>query len=201
MHNNKYFQSDTIACMECTNSILVVLTIPIDGLSLLNEDGGLSVFFPNNSFVTNTTLTHTNTPRDGGNDHIVCYGMGQFTTAVTWRSSSGERLAQCDQICQGCGKRKCQRNGGVNVDPTLLKNTHIHMYTNSSAYVNQDLECRLKGSGGSSLFIGVYLKDGGESCIVVCTSGQMTNYTVLTTQLCKFVFPHISSCSMLCFAH
>ena len=178
------------------HSILVVLTIPIDGLSLLNEDGGLSVFFPNNSFVTNSTLTHTNTPRNGGNDHIVCYGMGQFTTAVAWHNSSGERLEQCDQTCQGCGTI-CRRNGGVTVDPTLFRHTHIHMYTISSAYVNQDLECRLLGAWGPSLFIGVYLKDGGESCIVVCTSDQMTNYTALTTQVSgKFVIPHISSPSM-----
>ena len=130
----------------------------------MNEDGGLKVFFPNNSFVTDSTLTHTNTPRDGGNDHIVCYGTGQFSTAVTWRNGSGERLVQCYQVCEGCGTR-CQRNGAVNVDPTLLRHTHIHMYTNSSAYVNQDLECRLLGSGGQSSFIGVYLKDGGESCM------------------------------------
>ena len=48
----------------------------IDGLSLLNKDGGLNVYFPNNSFVTNSTLTHTNSPRGErqgaprGNDHI-----------------------------------------------------------------------------------------------------------------------------------
>ena len=34
----------------------------IDGVSLVNEDGGFGVFFPNNSFVTNTTFTHSNTP-------------------------------------------------------------------------------------------------------------------------------------------
>ena len=142
-------------------------TIPLDGLSLLNEDGGLNVFFPNNSFVTNTTLTHTNTPRNGGNDHIVCYGTGQFTTSVTWHNSSGERLEQCFARCQGCGT-KCFRNGGVGVDLTLFKHTHIHMFTNSSAYVNQDLGCRLFGRGGLSAFLGVCLKDGGESCIIVC---------------------------------
>ena len=140
-----------------------VFTIPLDGLSLLNEDGGLNVFFPNNSFVINTTLTHTNTPRSGGNDHIVCYGRSRFTTAVTWRNSGGERLEQCQQICHGCGTI-CRRNGGIGVDPTLHKHTHIHMYTNSSAYVNQDLGCQLLGSRGQSSFLGVYLKDGGESC-------------------------------------
>ena len=91
--------------------------------------------------------------------------MGQFTTTVTWHNSSGERLEQCHQTCQGCGT-KCHRNGGVSVDPSLFKHTHIHMYTNSHAYVNQDLECRLLGASGlSGLFIGVYLKDGGESCL------------------------------------
>ena len=144
-----------------------VFTIFIDGLSLLNEDGGLKVFFPNNSFVINTTLTRTNTPRNGGNDHIVCYGTGQFTTTVMWRNSSGERMEQCISRCHGCGT-KCRRNGGVSVDPSLLKHTHIHMYTNSNAYVNQDLECRLLGSEDLSSFLGVYLKDGGESCIIVC---------------------------------
>ena len=81
--------------------------------------------------------------------------------AVVWRNSSGKRLEQCNQTCQGCGIR-CRGNGGVGVDPTLLGHTHIHMYTNSSAYVNQDLECRLLGSGGPSSIIGVYLKDGGK---------------------------------------
>ena len=171
-----------------------VFTIPIDGLSLLNEDGGLNVFFPNNSFVINTTLTHTNTPRNGGNDHIVCYGTGQFTTAVTWRNSSGERLTQCIARCLGCGTI-CQRNGGVGVGPTLLKHTHIHMYTNSSAYVNQDLECRLLESGGLSSFLGVYLKDGSESCIIVCVCIYMwwkfNDKIALTTQVPrKVVFPH-----------
>ena len=37
---------------------LIFTPMYIDGLSLLNEDGELRVFFPNNSFVTNTTLTH-----------------------------------------------------------------------------------------------------------------------------------------------
>ena len=149
-----------------------VFTIPLDGLSLLNEDGGLNVFFPNNSFVINTTLTQTNTPRNGGNDHIVCYGTGQFSTAVTWHNSSGERLEQCSQTCQGCGTI-CRRNGGVSVDPTLLKHTHIHMYTNSRAYVNQDLGCRLLEAYGLSSFLGVYLKNGGESCITVCVCTYM----------------------------
>ena len=155
------------ALISCLFSILIY----IDGLSLLNEDGGLKVFFPMNSFVTNSTLTHTNSPRGEspgaprGNDHIVCYGMGMFTTTVTWHNSSGERLEDCGEPCRDCGS-KCQRNGGVGVDPTHLRHTRIHLYTNSSAYVNQDLECRLFGQGGSSTFIGVYLSDGGESGII-----------------------------------
>ena len=191
MHNIKY--SDTIDFIECTYWILCFY-VPLDGLSLLNEDGGLNVFFPNNSFIINTTLTHTNTPRDGGNDHVVCYGTGQFSTAVTWHNSSGERLEQCFARCHGCGT-KCRRNGGVSVDPTLLRHTHIHMYTNSSAFVNQDLECRLFGSGGRSSFLLVYLKDGRESCIIVCVCIYMrwkfNDKIALTTQVPrKFVFPH-----------
>ena len=137
----------------------------IDGLSLMNEDGGLRVFFPNNSFVTNSTLTHTNSPRGGqgaprGNDHIVCYGESQHTTKVIWHNNGG-LLEECAQPCRDCGGR-CVRNGGVGADPPLLRHTHIHMYTNSTAYVNQDLECRTFGLASSSIFIGVYLKDGGE---------------------------------------
>ena len=93
----------------------------VRGLSLLNEEGGLIVFFPSNSFVTNTTLTHTNSPRGEsqgaprGNDHIVCYGMNQFTTRVIWRNSSGAELEDCGEPCRDCGGR-CVRNGGVGVD-------------------------------------------------------------------------------------
>ncbi len=131
----------------------------------MNEDGGLRVFFPNNSFVTNTTLTHTNSPRGvqeaaRGNDHIVCYGEGQFTTRVIWHNSGGV-LEECAQPCPDCHDR-CVRNGGVGADPPLLRHTHIHMYTNSTAYVNQDLECRTYGQASLSIFIGMYLKDGGE---------------------------------------
>ena len=124
------------------------------------------MFFPNNSFVTNTTLTHTNSPRgpEGhlrGNDHIVCYGSSQIATTVTWHNSSGVRLEDCGEPCRDCGDR-CARNGGVGVDKPLIRHTNIHMYTNSTAYVNQDLECRVYGPGGRSAFIGVYLKDGGK---------------------------------------
>ena len=164
--------------MECTVVSWLLPIAFIDGLSILNEDGGLSVFFSNNSFVTNSTLTHTKTPRNGRNDHIVCYGMGQYTTTVTWHNNSGERLERCGrQKCQGCDSR-CQRNGGVGVGLSLLRHTHIHMYTNSSAYVNQDLECQWFGQGSRSSFIGVYLKDGGESCIVQYTCLNVKIYAI-----------------------
>ena len=91
--------------------------------------------------------------------------MGNFTTTVTWHNSSGERLEGCGGQCQGCGSR-CQRNGGVGVDPALHGHTHIHVYTSSNAFVNQDLECRLLGASDPSSYIGVYLKDGGESCFI-----------------------------------
>ena len=142
------------------------------GLSLLNEDGDLRVFFPKNSFVTNTTLTHTNSPRvqsqgaPAGNDHIVCYGGSTQAAQVIWHNSNGGQLVVCqignpvrDAPCLDCGGH-CQRNGAVGVDPPLNGHTDIHMYTDSAAYVNQDLECRV--SGGQSAFIGVYLEDGGE---------------------------------------
>ena len=133
-----------------------------DGLSLLNEDGGLRVFFPRNSIVTNSTLTHTNSPRQRsgavGNDHIVCYGSST-SEQVTWYNSNGAQLEPCSTHCHDCGGR-CLGNGAVGVDPQNNEHTDIHMYTDSSAYVNQDLECRV--SSGQSAFIGVHLKDGGE---------------------------------------
>ena len=141
--------------------------VPIGGLSLLNEDGGLKVFFPSNSFVTNTTLTRTNSPRqDGGaigNDHIACYGGSTQAAQVTWHNSSGQ-LAEClndnkPSPCRDCGPL-CRGNGGVGVDPPLNGSTDIHMYTNSTAYEDQDLECQV--SGGPSAFIGVYLKSGSK---------------------------------------
>ena len=125
------------------------------------------MFFPRNSFVTNTTLTHTNTPRQqggaAGNDHIVCYGGDTQAPQVTWHNSGGQ-LVVCyshgvPAPCGYCGPR-CQGNGGVGVDPPLNGRTDIHMYTDSTAYVNQDLECRV--FGGPSAFIGVYLVNGGE---------------------------------------
>ena len=141
--------------------LLVLPSFPhTDGLSLLNEDGGLRVFFPRNSFVTNTILTHTNSPRGGntGNDHIVCYGGDPQAAQVTWHNSK-KQLEACGVNCIVCGYR-CRGNGGVGIDPALSGHTNIHMYTDSTAYVNQDLECRV--SGGQSAFIGVYLKNGGE---------------------------------------
>ena len=99
-----------------------------------------------------------------GNDHIVCYGGSTQAAQVTWHNSNGELLVVCrddtgSAPCGDCGG-KCAGNGGVGVDPPLNGHTDIHMYTNSTAYENQDLECRV--SGGQSAFIGVYLKDGGE---------------------------------------
>ena len=148
--------------------LLVLPSFPhIDGLSLLNEDGGLSVFFPRNSFVTNTTLTHTDTPRSEGgvvgNDHIVCYGGDPQAAQVTWHNSDGGELLECLDSraapCRDCGGR-CQANGAVGQDGPVNGHTNIHMYTDSPAYMNQDLECRV--SGGQSAFIGVYLKSQGE---------------------------------------
>ena len=156
--------------MHVTLRLLCICPCPVGGLSLLNEDGDIRVFFPKNSFVTNTKLTRTNTPRSGtntnvfGNDHIVCYGSDPQATQVIWHNSSGGQLEICVKDlnlapCVFCGGR-CQRNGGVGVDPQDGVHTDIHMYTNSTSYVNQDLECQV--SGGPSEFIGVYLKRGGE---------------------------------------
>ena len=156
-------------CRLTLNTIisLSAFTTPLDGFSLFNEDGELRVFFPNNSFVTNTTLTHTNKPRGHspgaphGNDHIACYGSSQTATTLTWHNSSGVRLEDCGGRCRDCGGR-CVHNGGIGVDKPDLRITDIHMYTDSPAYVNQDLECQMFGIGGTSAFIGVYLKDGGK---------------------------------------
>ena len=139
-----------------------------DGVSFLNEDGGLSVFFPRNSFVTNTTLTHTNNPRSGvpqagiGNNHIVCYGG---TGEVAWHnitgplqtcvSEDGQRFSPCG----GCGSI-CTNNGGVGLDPRRGGHTNIHMFIDSTGCRNQDLQCRVVRSRKSA-FIGVYLKNGG----------------------------------------
>ena len=141
-------------------------SLPIDGLSLVNEDGGLRVFFPNSSFVTNTTLTDTNSPRQYpggtalGDDHIVCYGGNLQSDQVPWYNKGTTRkLMDCMDPCSDCGGR-CIANGGVGVDPPLNGQTDIHMYTNVASYVNQDLECR--APNGLSAFIGVYLERGGE---------------------------------------
>ena len=138
----------------------------IDGVAMMNEDGGLRVFFPNNSFVTNTTLTNTNTPRSDGEDHIACYGGDPQGAQVTWHNSSGP-LQVCmygteqPVRCESCGPT-CQSNGGVGVDPPLNGSTDIHVYTGSDNYVNQNLECQVNASGGQSAFIGVYLRGGSE---------------------------------------
>ena len=128
------------------------------------------MFFPRNSFVTNNTLTSTNTSRGiaaVGNDHIVCYGGSTQVAQVTWHNSSGLlQICRNDRgiaPCGDCGSL-CQGNGGVGVDPQDNEHTDIHMYTNSTAYVNQDLECRV--SYGQSAFIGVYLINEGECCVL-----------------------------------
>ena len=135
------------------------------------------MFFPRNSFVTNTTLTHTNSPRRNDlflgtrNDHIVCYGGDPGAPQVAWHNTSGP-LTPCagfanPQPCRGCGVR-CRQNGGVGLDPQLNGHTNIHIYTDSTGYRNQDLECRV--TGGQSAFIGVYLVDGGRRSMVRCNS-------------------------------
>ena len=124
------------------------------------------MFFPRNSFVTNTILTRTNTPRQKGgtpgNDHIACYGGSTQAAQVTWHNSSGQ-LVVCHKDgnpapCGDCGPL-CAGNSAVGVDPQDNGHTDIHMYTDSPSYVNQDLECQV--FGGPSAFIGVYLKNGG----------------------------------------
>ena len=161
--------------VHCKYSVVLVwvicLSVPLDGLSLLNEDGGLRAFFPRNSFVTNTTLTDTSTPRQcpggtaSGNDHIVCCGGNLQADQVPWYNNGGSRqLVACLGPCNDCGGR-CIGNGGVGVDPPLTGQTHIHMYTNSPGYVNQDLECR--APNGLSAFIGVYLESGGEMVLLL----------------------------------
>ena len=141
-----------------------------DGLSLVNEDGDLRVFVPRNSFITNTTLTQTNTPRGGGTgkDHIACYGGDPQAKQISWHNND-RQLTACkseEQFtkCKTCGYR-CEANGAVGVDPPLNGNTDIYMYISSGKYYNQDLKCQV--AGGKSAFIGVYLKDGGEFSVTI----------------------------------
>ena len=132
------------------------------------------MFFPRNSFVTNTTLTHTNNPRQFilgstaiGDDHIVCYGgnLQAGLDQVPWYNNGGTRqLLPCITPCADCGGR-CVGNGAIGVDPALNGQTDIHMYTNLPGYVNQDLECR--APNGLSAFIGVYLERGGELVLLL----------------------------------
>ena len=158
--------------MSACHCVFTLLLSSFTGsLTILNEDGDFKVFFPRNSFVTNTTLTHTNTPRFEygttvfGNDHIVCYGGDTETEQViTWHNSNGGQLMVClddtgPAPCRFCGFL-CQYNGAVGVDPPLNGHADIHMYTDSHSYMNQDLECRV--SSGPTAFIGVYLVNGGE---------------------------------------
>ena len=166
-------------CSQCCIVATSFSISPKVGLSFLNEDGGLGVFFPNNSFVTNSTLTNTTKsgqPTEGGkptggNDHIACYGGDPNAAQVTWHNSSGGPLAVClggpnnPVPCTSCGP-VCDGNGAVGLDPPQQGHTDIHLFTDDSYYVNQDLQCRVNVSDGQSAFIGVYLKNiGGE---VVC---------------------------------
>ena len=125
------------------------------------------MFFPKNSFVTDATLTNTNTPirfgSDIGRDHIACYGGDPQAPQVTWHNSSGGALAPCkagsmNVPCVGCGP-VCEDNGAVGVNPSLNGHTSIHLFTNDGNYVNQDLQCRVNGV--QSALIGVYLMNGG----------------------------------------
>ena len=103
---------------------------------------------------------HSATSIPRGDDHIVCYGGSLQAAQVSWYNNGGTRqLVPCPTPCGDCAGR-CVGNGGVNVDPALNGQTHIHMYTNVASYVNQDLECR--APNGLSAFIGVYLESGGE---------------------------------------
>ena len=77
---------------------------------------------------------------------------------MKWHNGDGP-LEDCGRPCKACGGN-CLRNSGVGEDSPVNGRSDIHLFTTSSAYVNQDLECRV--SGGQSAFIGVYLKNGGE---------------------------------------
>ena len=157
-------------CSQCCLVANTSLIFPKVGLSFLNEDGGLGVFFPTNSFVTNSTLTNTikSGRPTGGNDHIACYGGDPEAKQVTWHDSSGGPLAVClsnsqPAPCGRCGP-VCDGNGAVGLGPSQLGHTDIHLFTGQPRYVNQDLQCRV--NGGQSAFIGMYLKMGGGE--VVC---------------------------------
>ena len=152
------------------------------------------MFFPRNSFVTNTTLTHTNTPRNTnpsagtGRDHIACYGGDPQAAQVTWHDSVGGALAVCRDgsnqpvPCGGCG-RVCENNGAVGVDPPLNGHTSIHLFTDDPKYVNQDLQCRV--NGGQSALIGVYVMNGGGFSSTHNSIGyNMSSCTNLSAKQC-----------------
>ena len=183
-----------ILCDLCT----FCLSVPLDGLSLVNEDGGLRVFFPRNSFVTNTTLTHTNNPRRGtfasGDDHIVCYGGNLQAGQVPWYNNGGTRqLLACATPCSDCGGL-CHGNGAVGVDPPFNGQTDIQMYTNVASYVNQDLECR--APDGLSAFIGVYLESGGEMALLLIRDYKYkpSYYSVNHTVCCRQCLHQVQKC-------
>ena len=157
--------SSLLFVTECVCCCLFTLA-PTDGLSFLNEDGGLKVFFPNNSFVTNTTLTKTTINTRPTDNHIACYGRDPQAAQVTWHNSGGP-LAVCNLNgnpvnCTGCGP-SCKRNGAVGVNAPLDGRTSVHFFLPLlTDYKNQVLQCQVNIPGGQSAFIGVYLKDVGE---------------------------------------
>ena len=174
----------------CSQCCLVATSFSISpkvGLSFVNVDGGLGVFFPINSFVTNSTLTKTTKSGRpaGGNDHIACYGGDPQAAQVTWHDSGGGPLAVClsnsqPAPCPACGSI-CGRNGAVGLDPPQQGHTDIHLFTGDPRYVNQDLQCRVSVSGGQSAFIGVYLSNrGGE---VVCLFMGMYEFSILLAHI------------------
>ena len=83
----------------------------------------------------------------------------------------------CGVPCRECGPI-CLGNGAVGVDPQEdnIIQTNIHMYTDSTSYVNQDLECQV--SSGQSAFIGVYLKNGGECSTLTEVVDSTTQYII-----------------------
>ena len=116
-----------------------VLALYTDGLSLLNECGNLRVFFPRSSFVTNTTLTHTNSPPTyngvaTSHNHIVCYGGDTTMAQVKWHNSNGP-LEDCGAPCQACGG-KCKRNGGVGEDQPVNGRSDIHLFNTSLTHLH-----------------------------------------------------------------
>ena len=77
-----------------------------------------------------------------------------------WQASDIVRTANYNPSPCGICSLFCQGNGGVGVDPPLNGHTDIRMYTDSTAYMNQDLECQV--SSGPSAFLRMYLVNRGQ---------------------------------------